>query len=117
MFKPAKPGMFLLLAFLALAGAAFWGCSRQPGSSKKPARPPAGSLTFTRDIAPIIFNRCSGCHRPGQPAPFNLLSYEDVRKRAPQIAEVIAKRDMPPWLPEASYGQFLGDPSLTHEPI
>lgn len=62
--------------------------------------------TFTRDIAPIIFRNCSGCHRPGQSGPFSLLTYGDVAKRARQIVEVTTSRFMPPWLPEPGYGEF-----------
>jgi Tetratricopeptide repeat len=74
-------------------------------------------LSFTKDIAPIVFDHCADCHRPGQSAPFSLLTYEDVRKRAKQIAEVVGKRLMPPWLPEHGHGDFVGDRSLTSEQI
>jgi hypothetical protein len=68
--------------------------------------------TFTRDIAPIIFRNCTGCHRPGQSGPFSLLTYRDVAKRARQIAEVTASRFMPPWLPEPGYGEFAHERRL-----
>ena len=55
-----------------------------------------GPLTFHRDIAPIIFQHCSTCHHPGEAAPFHLLTYSDVAKRAEQIAEVTRRRIMPP---------------------
>ena len=71
---------------------------------RKPAEPP----TFTKDIAPIIFQNCSACHRPGQSAPFNLLNYRDAKKHMKEIAEVTARRYMPPWLPEPGYGDFVG---------
>jgi len=67
---------------------------------------PAGTLTFNKDIAPIIFQNCSACHRPGQSAPFNLLGYEEVTKHRKEIAEVTARRYMPPWLPEPGHGDF-----------
>lgn len=70
-------------------------------------------LTFNRDVAPIVFARCATCHRPGEAAPFSLLSYDDVRSRASQIVEVTQSRFMPPWLPEAGHGQFLGERRLT----
>jgi len=66
------------------------------------------SPTFTKDIAPIIFQNCSTCHRPGQSAPFDLLNYQDVKKHMKEIAEVTARRYMPPWLPEPGYGDFVG---------
>jgi len=68
---------------------------------------PKGALTFNRDIAPIVLNHCAPCHRPGQSAPFNLLTCEDVKKHAKQIVEVIGRRYMPPWLPEPGYGDFF----------
>lgn len=65
--------------------------------------------TFNRDIAPIVFEHCASCHHPGGSGPFSLLRYDDVRKRASQIATVTASRYMPPWLPEPGYGRFAGD--------
>ena len=76
--------------------------------------------TFHRDVAPIIFANCSECHRPNQVAPFSLLTYEDVKKRAKQIAEVTASRFMPPWLPErAASGEvkFHSERRLSDEEI
>jgi mono/diheme cytochrome c family protein len=61
-------------------------------------------VTFIREIAPIIYDNCSSCHRPGEAAPFPLLSYEDVVKKGRTIAKVTAARLMPPWKAEpASY--------------
>jgi tetratricopeptide (TPR) repeat protein/mono/diheme cytochrome c family protein len=77
----------------------------------------AALLTFNKDIAPIIFKSCAECHHPGGPAPFNLLSYEDVKKRAKQIATVTSSRYMPPWPPEPGYGEFIGKRRLTDEQI
>ncbi|MCH7780089.1 MAG: cytochrome c [Acidobacteria bacterium] len=73
--------------------------------------------TFARDIAPIIFQNCSHCHRPGESGPFNLLTYGDLRKRARQIVEVTRSGFMPPWLPEPGYGEFAGERRLTREQI
>ncbi len=74
-------------------------------------------MTFNKDIAPIVFEHCAGCHRPGQAAPFSLLGYADVKKRGAQVAEVVQKRYMPPWLPEKGHGEFVGDRSLRAEQI
>ncbi len=81
------------------------------------AQDPSVPLTFGRDIAPIIFGNCSSCHRPGESAPFPLLSYSDVKKRARQIATVTANRYMPPWLPKAGHGEFAGERRLSHAEI
>ena len=84
----------------------------QPGRSKRnpvAQRP----LTFHRDVAPIVYRNCAPCHHPGQAAPFSLLSYADVKKRARQIRDVVEKHTMPPWLPEASDGPFVGERVLS----
>jgi Tfp pilus assembly protein PilF len=78
---------------------------------------PSGTLTFTKDIAPLVFSHCAPCHRPGQAAPFSLLTYADVKRRAKQIAEVTGSRYMPPWLPEPGYGEFAQSHRLTDEQL
>lgn len=85
------------------------------GAAAQPAA--TNDLTFNKDIAPIVFEHCSICHRPGQAAPFTLLSYADVKRRARQVGEVVGKRFMPPWLPEKGYGDFADDRTLKPEQI
>jgi hypothetical protein len=68
---------------------------------------------FNRDIASIIYQNCSNCHRPGEVAPFPLLTYEDVAKRAKQIAAITKARYMPPWKATEAYGHFLDERRLT----
>jgi hypothetical protein len=77
----------------------------------------AAQLTFTRDIAPIVARNCAPCHRAGEAAPFLLLTYEDVKKRAPQIAAVTRSRYMPPWLPEHGFGDFADERRLSADQI
>ena len=74
---------------------------------------PPETPTFNRDIAPLVFERCAGCHRPGEAAPFKLLEFDDVRKRARQIVDVTESRYMPPWSPEPGYGEFAESRRLT----
>jgi hypothetical protein len=79
--------------------------------------------TFSHDIAPIIYQRCSACHHstPGQAVageiPFPLVTYQDVKSHAPAIAAAVGNRSMPPWLPEPGYGRFAEDPRLTEAQI
>src|SRR4051794_25312026 len=47
-------------------------------------------VTFTRHIAPILFQHCAECHRPGQSAPFPLVTYADAKKHAADIVKVAA---------------------------
>jgi hypothetical protein len=59
--------------------------------------PASDRPTFNRGVASIIYDKCTGCHRPGEVAPFSLISYEDAKKGAALIAEVTKNRAMPPW--------------------
>lgn len=68
--------------------------------------------TWTEDVAPLVFARCSHCHRPGEVAPFALLTYQDARKRARKLLEVVEERYMPPWHPEPGYGRFRNEARL-----
>jgi Flp pilus assembly protein TadD len=69
-------------------------------------------VTYSEQVAPILYQHCALCHRPGEAAPFSLLTYMDARKRAVQIAEVTQKGIMPPWMPEAGHGDFKDSPRL-----
>ncbi len=98
-------------------GAAIWLRPAQPSFGPTYAARAKGEITFNKHIAPIIFQNCSGCHRSGQSAPFTLLNYQDVRKRASDIVTVTQSRYMPPWLPEPGHGRFLGERRLTADQI
>ena len=78
-----------------------------------PALIQAQSFTYYKDIQPIIRSKCAPCHRPGESAPFSLLEYEDVKKRASFIREVIESDYMPPWKADNKYVHFANDRSLT----
>src|SRR5262249_34507556 len=104
----------LLAAFMWLALCA--GC-RRPSSTDRFVPRPKGSLTFNKDIAPVVFQKCASCHRPGQAAPFNLLTYEEVKKHAKDVARVTASRYMPPWLLEPGHGDFIGERRLSVDQI
>lgn len=73
---------------------------------------PAKTPTFTKDVAPIVFENCTTCHRPGQVAPFPLLTCADAQKRAAQIAAVTQSHFMPPWKAEPGFGRFHGERRL-----
>jgi len=74
-------------------------------------------VTFADGVASILYRHCAACHRPGESAPFPLLSYADASKRARQIAAVTASRYMPPWLPTPGYGAFQHERRLTDAEI
>jgi len=76
------------------------------------AAPKPATLTFHKDVAPILQARCQGCHRAGEAAPMALLTYQDARPWAKAIREAVATRKMPPWHADTPHGAFLNDRRL-----
>ena len=71
-----------------------------------------GEVDYATAAARIIQDKCQSCHRPGQVGPFSLASYDDARKHAAMIHEVVDNRRMPPWHADPRYGHFANDRSL-----
>jgi hypothetical protein len=69
--------------------------------------------TFSKDVAPIFFKHCAGCHRPKDIAPMSLLDYKSARPWAKAIRESVVTKRMPPWFADPAYGHFSNDPSLS----
>jgi mono/diheme cytochrome c family protein len=82
-----------------------------------PVASSAQEVTFSRDVAPIVFEACATCHRSDGPGPFSLTTYDEVRRRATQIAQVTKSRFMPPWKVEPTVGRFVGQRQLTDREI
>src|SRR6266481_10189736 len=97
--------MRMLQAFLVLL--VFGGSNAQASSA----------VTFNRQIAPIIYRNCSPCHRPGEAAPFSLLSYQDVVKKGKTIGKVTASHIMPPWKAESASYPYRDERRLTEAEI
>ena len=112
-FRPTRSelswtGIFgLLFVVIAMVGISTVLADYQPR--------PLGTLSFNHDIAPIIFAKCAQCHHAGQSAPFELITYRDVARRAQQILEVTQRNLMPPWLPTEGYGRFANERRLSVE--
>ncbi len=70
-------------------------------------------VTFSKDVAPILQNRCQGCHRPGEAAPMSLLTYSEARPWAKAIREAVLLKRMPPWYGSSDYGHFINRRGLT----
>ncbi len=83
--------------------------------SQAPA--PSGKVTLNRPIAPLVVKNCSCCHRPGEAAPFPLLSYQDVAKRGRIVAQVTQSHVMPPWKAEAGSYPFKDERRLNASEI
>ncbi len=75
------------------------------------------SGTFTKDVAPILQQHCQTCHRPGEAAPFPLLTYEQARPWATSMKRVVKQKVMPPWFADPSVGHFSNDRSLNDKEI
>ena len=93
---------------IAVLAAAAW----LPASAFAQPRP-----TFSETIAPIVYANCVACHRPGEAAPFSLISYEDVKKRGDLVATVTRSRYMPPWHAAHGHGEFADERRLTDAQI
>src|SRR6266513_6385807 len=103
-----------LLGFGSTIAAAY---ASHAGAAAQRPMPATQQATFNRDIAPILFQYCAPCHRPGEAGPFPLLTYSDAKAHARQIAAVTATRFMPPWLPEPQPAKFADELRLSDEEI
>jgi mono/diheme cytochrome c family protein len=100
---------FCLSGLVALAGMAAMAAT--PSS-------PAASVTFNKDVLPILQENCQGCHRPGEVAPMSLLGYSDARPWAKSIKAAVASKKMPPWFADRAFdGHFTDQKTLTDAQI
>jgi hypothetical protein len=101
-------GLGALSAFLTLSGASF----AATGAADQ-------QVTFAKDVAPILQEKCESCHREGQGAPMNLQTYEQVRPWAKSIKQRVATKNMPPWHLDQTTGiqSFSNDRSLSDKQI
>lgn len=79
----------------------------------EPTELKVGPVSYATDVASIVQNKCQSCHRPGEVGPFSLLTYDDARKHAGMILEVVDDRRMPPWHADPRHGDFQNDRSLS----
>src|ERR1700737_4590306 len=73
--------------------------------------------TFTKDGAPSLQKHCQACHRPGEAAPFSLLTYEQARPWAKAIKSAVLQKKMPPWFADPKFGKFSNEASLSQHEI
>jgi hypothetical protein len=106
-----KRGLIILAVTLVVVAAAM---GTRSGAAEDKAVP-----TFAKDVAPIIFNKCATCHRPGEVAPMPLTSYQEVRPWSKAIREEVLERTMPPWFADAhtSTLKFRNDRRLSQKEI
>ncbi|OSZ78222.1 hypothetical protein CAP35_08150 [Chitinophagaceae bacterium IBVUCB1] len=75
------------------------------------------TVTFTEHVAPLMYKNCTGCHRDGGGAHFNLITYTDAKKYGAASAFVMRERMMPPWPADPHYTEFVGQKVLTERDI
>src|SRR5215471_20279510 len=76
-----------------------------------------GTVTYNKDVLPILQNHCQTCHRPGEIAPMSFLTYKDTRPWAKAIKTAVVSRQMPPWFADPNYGHFANDRTLNDATI
>jgi Flp pilus assembly protein TadD len=93
-----------------------WGLGRRPVRLSR-ALAAEAPITFSGQIAPILYKNCATCHHPGGAGPFSLLTYQDVARRGKLVESVTQSRYMPPWLPEPGYGHFADNRRLSDKDV
>lgn len=101
-----------LLAVFGLLSVLVMSSAKAGGSDKT-----SGKVTFSKDVAPIFYNNCVQCHRPGEIAPMSLMTYKQSRPWARSIREKVSTRDMPPWHADSRHGEFANDRRLSQKDI
>ena len=109
--SPARAFTVAALGILAVSGAV---PLLVPALEGRAAQRP---VTFTEDLAPVIFEYCAPCHHPGGSATTSFLTYADARQRGRQLAAVTASRAMPPWQPEHGFASFAGERRLSDDQV
>ncbi len=99
--------MFRLLACCALATIAFAADTNSTGRT----------VTFDKDVLPILQRNCQVCHRPGEIGPMSFLSYETTRPWAKAMRAAVLSRKMPPWFADPNAGHFANDRSLSEADV
>jgi hypothetical protein len=77
----------------------------------------SAGVTFSKDVAPLLYSNCAECHRPTGIAPMALITYKDVRPWAKSVKQRVAERSMPPWFADPNHGEFSNNPSLSQKAI
>jgi hypothetical protein len=89
-------------------------CCVAVASAQEPGNAPP---TYTKDVAPILQKHCQTCHRPGEAAPFSMLTYEDAKPWARMMKMAVTQKIMPPWFADPRYGHFANQRSLSADEI
>ncbi len=104
-----------IIAAVAMAWAASLGLTAEQAQGPETSKGTTGveATTFTKDVAPILYKNCVGCHRPGEIAPMSLLTYADARPWAKAIRDEVGEGNMPPWHADPQYLKLRDERRLT----
>jgi hypothetical protein len=107
----------LLVAASACAGAGAGTMFRSAGVAvpKTVALSKTRAVTFTRDVAPILYKNCTTCHRPGGIGPMSLFEYANAVRKADEMRDAVSGGEMPPWHADAPHGTFSNDRRLSEK--
>lgn len=105
-----KVAAYFLAIIILLACMA--GCAGNGGKDKPERKISTARPNYLQDIAPFVFENCATCHSYNSLAPFALTTYEEISGRAAQLAMVIDNHSMPPWKPDPSYSDLIGQPHI-----
>lgn len=103
-----------LKLLIILLGTVIYGAVSISGNAYKQV---AEAVTFNKDVAPIFYQHCVECHRPGNIAPMSLITYKDAQPFARWISEKVKTRQMPPWHADPNFGEFENARRLTQEEV
>ncbi len=101
----------------ALAGILILGIAAMTASMRATAEESSATVTFNKDVLPILQKNCQTCHRPGEIAPMSFMTYKDARPWAKAIKSAVVSRQMPPWFADPAYGHFANDRTLSDATI
>lgn len=82
---------------------------------KQPSTAP--TVTFTKDVAPLLWQHCYECHRSGEIGPFDISDYDDLQGWGEMLVEVMEQKRMPPWHADPEHGSFRNERHLPDDVI
>jgi hypothetical protein len=112
-----KRSIFIVAAPVALLLACLFALTTSSAETTSMVFNNADNVTFSKDVAPIFYQSCTGCHRPGEVAPMSLLTYKDARPWAKAIREKVVSKEMPPWHADPKHGEWLNDRRISQDAI
>ena len=81
------------------------------------AATPSSTVTYNKEVLPILQKNCQSCHRPGEIGPSSFLTYQSTRPWAKAIREAVLTKKMPPWFADPRFGHFANDRRLNEADI